>query len=618
MPATSTSHHWTLLAATALTALSLSAFEAAANEMMSGPGPRKVTTSGPRTGSSTMPGTRGTSSTMPGQRMGGDGMRPGGRMPMATNNPGGMRPGGDGMRPGGGGMRAGGMRPGGGPRGPGIGGLIGLGIGAGVLIGTSAAAAAANSEPPPQQERAYVPRRTVQERQQPPQSRQPQQPPRQQARAPRPVISVPATGEQRYVQNEVVIEFAGNISQSPVAARHRLTRMESAYFPLSNTTYFRWQINDSRSVTTVLRQLANEGAIVSAQPNYYYYFVSDQQASPAQSAATQPASAPPEASQPGDRSSFTPPPSDDKPGVTPAVATAATRTGDPAQYAVTKLRLGEAHGIATGNNVLVAVIDSGIDYRHPELDGVVAELYDALGGEAKPHSHGTAIAGAIAARSRLMGVAPAARILAIRAFGPQGTSVSATTFAILKGLEHAVKRDARVINMSFAGPADPAMSRHLAAATAKGVVLVAASGNFGPKSPPQYPSADPNVIAVSATDAEDKLFTAANRGRHISVSAPGVDILLPAPDSDYQLTSGTSFAAAHVSGIVALILEHKPGLKPDDVRAVLQTTAKDLGPRGKDDQFGAGLVDAYSAVSATGASTAAAPLPGMPRPSAAR
>jgi subtilisin family serine protease len=250
-----------------------------------------------------------------------------------------------------------------------------------------------------------------------------------------------------------------------------------------------------------------------------------------------------------------------------------------------------------------------VDTAHPEFGGVIAGTFDALGGASKPHKHGTAIAGAIAAHSRLRGVAPAARILAIRAFGPAGTRAEATTFAILKGVDHAAKEKARVINMSFVGPADPALARALAAANGKDIVLVAASGNFGAKSPPQYPAADPNVIAVSATDADDKLFAAANRGRHIAVSAPGVDILLPAPGSDYQVTSGTSFSAAHVSGIVALVLERRPELSPNAVREILTSTARDLGPRGKDDQFGAGLADAYQAIVVLGGETAAAPSP---------
>src|SRR5690606_14243007 len=138
----------------------------------------------------------------------------------------------------------------------------------------------------------------------------------------------------------------------------------------------------------------------------------------------------------------------------------------------------------------------------------------------------------------------------------------------------------------------------------RGVVLIAAAGNFGPKSPPQYPAADPGVIAVSATDASDKMFSASNIGPHIAVTAPGVDILLPAPNDNYQMTSGTSFSAAYVAGIAALIVQRAPALTPAAVRNVLVSTAKDLGPRGKDPEFGAGLVDAYQAILSVPSETA--------------
>jgi subtilisin family serine protease len=205
-----------------------------------------------------------------------------------------------------------------------------------------------------------------------------------------------------------------------------------------------------------------------------------------------------------------------------------------------------------------------------------------------------------------MGAAPAARILAIRAFGTTGVGSDATTVAIIKGLKYATDQKARVINMSFAGPTDPGLGRQLAAAKANGAVLVAAAGNFGPKSGPQYPAADPNVIAVSATDTNDQIFKASNIGPHIAVTAPGVDILLPAPDNDYQLTSGTSFSAAYVSGVAALILQRAPELKPDGVRKILEQTAKDLGPKGKDPEYGAGLVDAYQAILAAQPNAASA------------
>jgi len=130
------------------------------------------------------------------------------------------------------------------------------------------------------------------------------------------------------------------------------------------------------------------------------------------------------------------------------------------------------------------------------------------------------------------------------------------------------------------------------------MVLIAAVGNAGPKSPPLYPAADPNVIAVTATDTEDALFSGANRGNYIAVAAPGVDILAPAPDGAYQFTTGTSVAAAEVSGVAALLIERNPALTPADVRRILTSTAKDLGPKGKDRDFGAGLVNALEAVTA--------------------
>ena len=128
--------------------------------------------------------------------------------------------------------------------------------------------------------------------------------------------------------------------------------------------------------------------------------------------------------------------------------------------------------------------------------------------------------------------------------------------------------------------------------------MIAAAGNAGPKSPPLYPAANPNVIAVSGTDSQDRLFAASNRGVHIALAAPGTDIFLPAPDQKYQMTSGTSFSAAYVSGIAALMLERNPALKPNDVRAMLESTARDLGAPGRDDMFGAGQADAFAAVTA--------------------
>jgi subtilisin family serine protease len=139
------------------------------------------------------------------------------------------------------------------------------------------------------------------------------------------------------------------------------------------------------------------------------------------------------------------------------------------------------------------------------------------------------------------------------------------------------------------------LHRMLAAAYAKDMVLIAAAGNAGPNSPPLYPAADPNVIAVTATDSKDSLYNMANRGPYIAVAAPGVEILAIGPGESYVITTGTSVAAAHVSGVAALMLELKPSLKPKDIRTIIMATAKPLGPAGQHSDFGAGLVNAYRA-----------------------
>jgi subtilisin family serine protease len=372
---------------------------------------------------------------------------------------------------------------------------------------------------------------------------------------------VPPAGERRFVPNEVVVGLASNITPqalAELAQRHGLTALESRDVPLIGTTYHRWRIADGRSVSDVIRALEADGVVRHAQPNYRFTLAQ--------------APAPPPA--------------------------AGAEPGTDAQYASAKLHLSEAHRFATGEKVLVAVIDSAIDTSHPEIIEAVADRFDAITPVGPANPHGTGMAGAIVARARLMGAAPNVRLLAVRAFNGEGDKSEATTLSLLTGIDWAVTHGARVINMSFAGPNDPDIARGLAAAKQKGVVLIAAAGNAGPKSPPLYPAADKNVIAVTAVDADNRLLSAAVRGKHIAVAAPGVDVLVPSPGRAYQLTTGTSVAAAEISGIAALLIELKPSITPDEVRKVLQSTAFDLGPKGPDEQFGAGLADAERAVMA--------------------
>lgn len=385
----------------------------------------------------------------------------------------------------------------------------------------------------------------------------------------------PPVNERRLVPDEVIIEIPSSVSAQQIDAlqrRHQLARIETQTFQLSGTTLYRWRIPDRRTVTSVVRGLEGDRVVASAQPNYLFTLQQD--------------------------------------GINKQPGSAIPSEGDPAQYELARLHLPQAHTLAKGYDVLVAVIDSGVDIKHPELAGSVAGVFDTAKDPAAAHKHGTAIAGLVVAHGKLMGAAPAAKVLAVHAFDPNDAGAQGTTFNILKGIDWAAAHGARVINMSFAGPADPAIHRSLEAARKKGIVLVAAAGNAGAKSPPLYPAADPNVIAVSATDAEDKLFEQSNRGAYIALAAPGAQILVATPDSSYEVSSGTSYSAAEVSGIVALMLQRKPDLTPEKVRNILRATAKDLGPKGPDAMFGAGLADAYGAVTAVATPVASA----NPRP----
>jgi len=365
----------------------------------------------------------------------------------------------------------------------------------------------------------------------------------------------PTANDRRYVPDEVLISFTGNVQQQSIvtlAQTQRLALLGIHRLPLINTMLYRFRITDRRQVPAVIGSLQGDGRIAAAQPNYLYALQQE-------------------------------------------TATSASR-GDPFQYVLNKLLVPEAHGLATGGQVPVAVIDSAIDVGHPELRGIIGAGFDTESGPVAPHSHGTAMASAIAAHGRLLGLAPAARILPVRAFDASAVGAQGTSIRILDGLQWAVNSGARVVNMSFTGPADRKMYEMIAAARQKGLVLVAAAGNEGPQAPAAYPAAYPEVIAVTATDADDKILNVANRGSYVAVSAPGVEIFVAAPNGGYDFTTGTSVAAAHVSGLAALLIERNPGLTPDAVRAILVRTAKDLGAPGRDDEYGAGLVNAYEAV----------------------
>jgi hypothetical protein len=455
---------------------------------------------------------------------------------------------------------------------------------------------------------------------------------------------VPPATETRYVQNEVLVEIPTRLTAGAlrgIEQRLGLTLIASEDFALLSAKVNRYRIAPPRSVSDVVRTLRAEGRVGGAQPNYV--FALQQSSPPVAGAAPGAAPLPPMAGfddpspqppltgaqptepQPVEKAASVSGPAPAAtpvavgPPVQPASPTPATPTSPAAigdatpspQYTIAALHLVEAHRLATGKGIRIAIIDSGIDGDSVEIKDRIVARFDAIGGAFQPHSHGTAIAGVILAHVKLVGVAPDSQVIAIRAFTGEGKTNGAegTSFQILQGLKFAAAQKARIVNMSFAGPHDAMFARALSELRVEGVAEVAAAGNGGAKSAPLYPGAEPGVIAVTATDSRGQLFGLANRGAYIAIAAPGVDILLPALGDTVQIASGTSIAAAHVTGIAALALERYGSLAPDALISTLDAGARRPDPAASADEYGAGVIDAFGVIQSKAGAGAPQPAP---------
>jgi hypothetical protein len=422
---------------------------------------------------------------------------------------------------------------------------------------------------------------------------------------------VPPSTEARYVKDEVLVEIPAGLSARTLQRIERrlgLTLIASRDFSLLDAKVNRYRIAKPRTVAGTVEILRTEGMVASAQPNYVFAL---QDGDGGLTGILVPPPLPVSLTPPPLPGALTPPPLPKAEAPTPPAAPVAVPSqpaaspgaappSDPGalQYIISAMHLLEAHRLATGKGVRIAIIDSGIDIDSAELSGRIIARFDAVGGSFEAHSHGTAIAGAILAHAKLMGVAPDADVIAIRAFTGEGKADGAegTSYQILEGLEFAAAQEARIVNMSFAGAHDAMLARSLRKLRAKGVAEIAAAGNGGAKSDPLYPGAEPGVIAVTATDEKGQIFVMANRGSYIAVAAPGVDILLPAPGDAVQIASGTSIAAAEVSGIAALALQRYGVLTPDALIGALDAGARKPDPGASSDDYGAGVIDALGVV----------------------
>lgn len=232
----------------------------------------------------------------------------------------------------------------------------------------------------------------------------------------------------------------------------------------------------------------------------------------------------------------------------------------PTQPARLLWHLDAVHRLATGRGIRVAVIDSGIDARHPDLAGQIAANVNLVGDRAfAAEAHGTAVAGIIAARADdrigIVGIAPGAHLLGLRACwqtGPSGAAAVCDSLSLAKALHYAIDHKAPIINLSLGGPSDRLLATLLDAAMARGASVVAAYDGHRPDG--GFPASWPGIIAVSGTAVP-------NRRADIYV-APAADIPATQPGGGWGLVDGTSYAAAHVSGLVALIRQargHRQG-----------------------------------------------------------
>ena len=284
------------------------------------------------------------------------------------------------------------------------------------------------------------------------------------------------------------------------------------------------------------------------------------------------------------------------------------------QWDLAKIRVGDAWQKATGTGVTVAVIDTGVDASHPDLIGHVLTGYDAIaktsGTATDPNGHGTHVAGTIAAATGngvgVSAVAPNAKILPIRVLGANGGGYMSDAAT---GIIYAADHGANVINMSLGSDSKVlAVSNAIAYARSKGVVVVASAGNARANgSPTNYPAADTGVIAVAATDSNDAVASYSNQGSYVDVAAPGSAILSTYPkalmSAGYGVMSGTSMASPHIAAVAALLKSYNSALTPDQIEQAMESSAVDLGPAGKDTDYGYGRVDAAAALTAAGPGT---------------
>ncbi|WP_036646926.1 S8 family peptidase [Paenibacillus pini] len=259
-------------------------------------------------------------------------------------------------------------------------------------------------------------------------------------------------------------------------------------------------------------------------------------------------------------------------------------------------------------NIIVAIVDTGVDIDHPDLKGQLLEGYNVIDPGSDPMDdvgHGTHVAGIIGAlvnnNEGVAGISWYNKILPVKALDKSG---SGTTYSVAEGIIWATDHGAKVINLSLGNYADSEFLHDaIKYAYDRDVVIVAASGNDNTERP-GYPAAYPEVLAVAATDQNYKRASFSNYGNYIDVAAPGTSIASTYPGNQYAALSGTSMASPHVTAMAALIRSKNPELTNKQVMDIMRSNTIDLGTKGHDSFYGYGQIDIYKALQAAGSSEA--------------
>jgi subtilisin family serine protease len=267
---------------------------------------------------------------------------------------------------------------------------------------------------------------------------------------------------------------------------------------------------------------------------------------------------------------------------------------------------------AGGANIIIAILDTGVDLNHPEFQGRLVPGFSAFEGSPHDdHGHGTHVAGIAAATGNngmgVAGMAWQAKIMPVKVLDASGKG---THSGIARSMDWAVDQGARIINLSLGGVNSSAtLSGAIQRAHSRGVLIVASAGNCGGtnhidngcaiRNQTVYPAAYDQTLAVAATTASDTIAAFSNQGAYVGVAAPGSGILSTRRSAGYGEGSGTSQAAPFVSGLAALVWSLDPSLTAGQVEQIIKSTAVDRGPVGFDIAFGHGRIDAWAAVANT-------------------